>query len=227
MRQICVTAISHGANLRNRGRPRIRGDFYRKNLTTLGWQSTMDHTVAVEYDKPTVIFRNPAEDILRFVLWRCGGKLEQTPPFVSKARPSGPKLDRKIKERAPALVRRLKRRKKVSRACGRRELRAQSSRHAPGGTRTERNKPKLISPHRRRKGKGKTAVPESLRVSFAIAGLVKLRHRLTHRPMPARSCSPKKGKASPSPETATPASCPPRSEPPPFAPNGASLAPPW
>lgn len=38
-------------------------DFYRKNLATAGWQSTLDHTVAVD-DKPTMIFRNPEKEML-------------------------------------------------------------------------------------------------------------------------------------------------------------------
>ena len=38
-------------------------DFYRKTLATAGWKSTMDQMVDVD-DKPTMIFRNPAKDML-------------------------------------------------------------------------------------------------------------------------------------------------------------------
>src|SRR6266436_621540 len=38
-------------------------DFYRKTLAAAGWKSTMDKMVAVD-DKPTMIFRNPAKDMI-------------------------------------------------------------------------------------------------------------------------------------------------------------------
>src|SRR5213083_728902 len=38
-------------------------DFYRKTLAAAGWQSTLDHMVDVD-EKPTMIFRNPAKDML-------------------------------------------------------------------------------------------------------------------------------------------------------------------
>ena len=38
-------------------------DFYRKTLAAAGWKSTLDHMIAVD-DKPTMIFRNPAKDML-------------------------------------------------------------------------------------------------------------------------------------------------------------------
>jgi hypothetical protein len=76
-------------------------DFYRKTLATTGWQSTLDHMVDVD-DKPTMIFRNPAKDML--ILAVSGvlrGKLLFSVRFQSAAEIA--ERDRKIKEQAPAL----------------------------------------------------------------------------------------------------------------------------
>jgi hypothetical protein len=76
-------------------------DFYRKNLATAGWKSTMDKMVAVD-DKPTMIFRNPAKDML--TLAASGvlrGKLLFSVRFQSAAEIA--ERDRRIKEQAPAL----------------------------------------------------------------------------------------------------------------------------
>jgi len=76
-------------------------DFYRKNLATAGWKSTMDKMVAVD-DKPTMIFRNPAKDMLTLSLWgERNGKLPVSVRFQSAAEIA--ELDRRIKEEAPKL----------------------------------------------------------------------------------------------------------------------------
>ena len=77
-------------------------DFYRKNLATAGWQSTLDHTVAVD-DKPTMIFRNPAKDMLTLSFYGAarGKKLGTSVRFQNAAAIA--ERDRKIKEQAPAL----------------------------------------------------------------------------------------------------------------------------
>ncbi|PYV65622.1 MAG: hypothetical protein DMG97_31800 [Acidobacteria bacterium] len=76
-------------------------DFYRKNLATAGWKSTMDKMVAVD-DKPTMIFRNPAKDMLTLSLWgERNGKLPVSVRFQSAAEIA--ELDRRIKEEAPRL----------------------------------------------------------------------------------------------------------------------------
>ncbi len=76
-------------------------DFYRKNLATTGWQSTMDHMVAVD-DKPTMIFRNPAKDMLTLSIpGVLRGKLLFSVRFQSAAEIA--ERDRRIKEEAPKL----------------------------------------------------------------------------------------------------------------------------
>jgi len=76
-------------------------DFYRKNLAAAGWQSTLDHTVEVD-EKPTMIFRNSAKDMLTLSFSGArGGKLAAYVRFQSAAEIA--ELDRKIKEKAPAL----------------------------------------------------------------------------------------------------------------------------
>jgi hypothetical protein len=76
-------------------------DFYRKNLAGAGWKSTMDKMVAVD-DKPTMIFRNPAKDMLTLSLWgERNGKLPVSVRFQSAAEIA--ELDRRIKEEAPKL----------------------------------------------------------------------------------------------------------------------------
>src|SRR5438132_2080565 len=76
-------------------------DFYRKTLATTGWKSTLDHMVAVD-DKPTMIFRNPAKDMLTLSMSGVyGGKLPVSVRFQSAAEIA--ELDRRIKEEAPKL----------------------------------------------------------------------------------------------------------------------------
>ena len=76
-------------------------DFYRKTLATTGWKSTMDHMVDVD-EKPTMIFRNPAKDMLTLaVSGVLGGKLLFSVRFQSAAEIA--ERDRKIKEAAPKL----------------------------------------------------------------------------------------------------------------------------
>jgi hypothetical protein len=76
-------------------------DFYRKTLATAGWKSTMDHMVDVD-EKPTMIFRNPAKDML--TLAASGvlrGKLLFSVRFQGAAEIA--ERDRRIKEEAPKL----------------------------------------------------------------------------------------------------------------------------
>src|SRR5262249_12214381 len=76
-------------------------DFYRKTLATAGWKSTMDKLVDVD-EKPTMIFRNPAKDMLTLsVSGGYGGKLLVSVRFQSAAEIA--ELDRRIKEAAPKL----------------------------------------------------------------------------------------------------------------------------
>ncbi len=76
-------------------------DFYRKTLATKGWQSTLHHTVALD-ETPTMIFRNPAKDMLTLSMAApYGGKLPVSVRFQSAAEIA--ELDRKIKEQAPKL----------------------------------------------------------------------------------------------------------------------------
>src|SRR6266511_131353 len=76
-------------------------DFYRKTLATSGWKSTMDHMVDVD-EKPTMIFRNPAKDML--TLAASGvlrGKLLLSVRSQSAAEIA--ERNRKRKEAAPSL----------------------------------------------------------------------------------------------------------------------------
>jgi hypothetical protein len=76
-------------------------DFYRKNLAAAGWESTLDHTVEID-DKPTMIFRNPAKDMLTLTMSAISrGKLPVSVRFQSAAEIA--ELDRIIKEQAPAI----------------------------------------------------------------------------------------------------------------------------
>ena len=76
-------------------------DFYRKTLATTGWKSTLDHLVDID-EKPTMIFRNPAKDMLTLSISGVyGGKLPVSVRFQSAAEIA--ELDRRIKEQAPAL----------------------------------------------------------------------------------------------------------------------------
>jgi hypothetical protein len=76
-------------------------DFYRKTLAAAGWKSTMDKMVDVD-EKPTMIFRNPAKDMLALATTGVlGGKLLVSVRFQSAAEIA--ERDRKIKELAPKL----------------------------------------------------------------------------------------------------------------------------
>jgi len=76
-------------------------DFYRKTLAAAGWQSTLDHMVDVD-EKPTMIFRNPAKDMLTLAATGAlRGKLLFSVRFQSAAEIV--ELDRRIKEEAPKL----------------------------------------------------------------------------------------------------------------------------
>jgi hypothetical protein len=76
-------------------------DFYRKTLATAGWKSTMDHMVDVD-EKPTMIFRNPAKDMLTLgATGVMSGKLLFSVRFQSAAEIA--ERDRKRKEAAPKL----------------------------------------------------------------------------------------------------------------------------
>jgi hypothetical protein len=76
-------------------------DFYRKTLATSGWQSTLDHMIDVD-EKPTMIFRNPAKDILTLsASGMLRGKLLFSVRFQSAAEIA--ELDRRIKAEGPKL----------------------------------------------------------------------------------------------------------------------------
>ena len=76
-------------------------DFYRKTLAAAGWQSTLDHMVDVD-EKPTMIFRNPAKDMLTLAATGAlRGKLLFSVRFQSAAEIAD--LHRRIKEEAPKL----------------------------------------------------------------------------------------------------------------------------
>ncbi len=76
-------------------------DFYRKTLPAAGWKSTMDHMVDVD-NKPTMIFRNPAKDMITLSRpYVYGGKLLFSVRFQSAAETAA--LDRRLKEAAPKL----------------------------------------------------------------------------------------------------------------------------
>ncbi|HEY5768130.1 MAG TPA: hypothetical protein VIS53_09870 [Candidatus Udaeobacter sp.] len=77
-------------------------DFYRKTLAAAGWKSTMDKMIDVD-GKPTMIFRNPAKEMLTLsVPYDYGsGKLGVSVRFQSAAEIA--ELDRRRKEAAPKL----------------------------------------------------------------------------------------------------------------------------
>jgi len=76
-------------------------DFYRNALAAAGWKSTMDKLVDVD-EKPTMIFRNPAKDMITLSMpYVYGDKLGVSVRFQSAAEIA--ELDRKIKELAPKL----------------------------------------------------------------------------------------------------------------------------
>ncbi len=75
--------------------------FYRKTLAAAGWKSTMDKLVDVD-EKPTMIFRNPAKDMLTLSMSGArGGNLGVSVRFQSGAEIA--ERDRKRKEAAPKL----------------------------------------------------------------------------------------------------------------------------
>jgi hypothetical protein len=78
-------------------------DFYRKTLAGAGWKSTMDKMVDVD-QKPTMIFRNPAKEMLTLsVPYDYGsGKLGVSVRFQSATELA--ERDRKMKEMAPRLI---------------------------------------------------------------------------------------------------------------------------
>ena len=77
-------------------------DFYRKTLAAAGWKSTMDKMVDVD-EKPTMIFRNPAKEMLTLAVpYDYGsGKLGVSVRFQSATEIA--ERDRKMKEMAPRL----------------------------------------------------------------------------------------------------------------------------
>lgn len=76
-------------------------DFYRKALAAAGWKSTMDKVIDVD-GKPTMIFRNPAKEMITLSMpYVLGDKLGVSVRFQSAAEIT--ELDRKIKEEAPRL----------------------------------------------------------------------------------------------------------------------------
>ena len=76
-------------------------EFYRKTLAAVGWQPTLDHVIDVD-EKPTMIFRNPAKDMLTLSMSGVhAGKLLASVRFQSAAEIA--ELDRRIKEEAPKL----------------------------------------------------------------------------------------------------------------------------
>jgi hypothetical protein len=76
-------------------------DFYRKTLASVGWKSTMDKMIDVD-EKPTMIFRNPAKEMLTLATTGVlGDKLLVSVRFQSAAEIA--ELDRRRKEEAPKL----------------------------------------------------------------------------------------------------------------------------
>src|SRR5882757_1815470 len=76
-------------------------DFYQKTLAAAAWKSTMEKLVDVD-EKPTMIFRNPAKDMLTLSLPGArGGNLGVSVRFQSGAEIA--ERDRKRKEAAPKL----------------------------------------------------------------------------------------------------------------------------
>jgi hypothetical protein len=145
-------------------------DFYRKTLAAAGWKSTMEKLVDVD-EKPTMIFRNPAKDMLTLSMSGArGDKLGVSVRFQSATEIA--ERDRKIKELAPKL---------------RAEAEAKAAKEATEAAElAEKNKPPKVAvtlPAGAKdvketndsikftlgKGKAKAAV-ESLRAQFRSAG---------------------------------------------------------
>ena len=142
-------------------------DFYRKNLAAAGWQSTLDHTVAVD-DKPTMIFRSPAKDMLTLSFYGGrAGKLGTSVRFQNAAEIA--ERDRKIKEQAPALraAAKAKEEKEAARLAAAQVVPKVPVTLPTDATEVKQTKDsiKFTLP----KGKGKAAV-ENLRTQFRDAG---------------------------------------------------------
>ena len=76
-------------------------DFYKKTLAIVGWKSTMDTMVDVD-EKPSMIFRNPAKEMLTLATTGVlGDKLLVSVRFQSAAEIA--ERDRRRKEEAPKL----------------------------------------------------------------------------------------------------------------------------
>jgi hypothetical protein len=78
-------------------------EFYQKALSAAGWKSTMDKLVYVEGGGPTMIFRNPAKEMITLAVpYDYGsGKLGVSVRFQSATELA--ERDRKMKEMAPRL----------------------------------------------------------------------------------------------------------------------------
>ena len=64
-------------------------DFYRKTLAAAGWKSTMDKMVDVD-GKPTMIFRNPAKEMITLAVPYVMAAASLVYRFVFKARRKSP-----------------------------------------------------------------------------------------------------------------------------------------
>ena len=64
-------------------------DFYRKTLAAAGWKSTMDKMVDVD-EKPTMIFRNPAKEMITLAVPGVLTAASLACRFVFKARRKSP-----------------------------------------------------------------------------------------------------------------------------------------
>jgi hypothetical protein len=78
-------------------------EFYRQALSALGWKSTMDKLVDVEGGGPTMIFRNPAKEMITLSMpYDYGsGKVGVSVRYQSAAEIA--ERDRRMKEMAPKL----------------------------------------------------------------------------------------------------------------------------
>src|SRR4029453_17781544 len=75
-------------------------EFYQKALSAAGWKSTMDKLVYVEGGGPTMIFRNPAKEMITLAVpYVNGDKLDVSVRYQSAAEIA--ERDRRMKEMAP------------------------------------------------------------------------------------------------------------------------------
>jgi hypothetical protein len=89
-------------------------DFYKQALAKSGWQPTLDKTVDID-EKPTMIFRNPAKDMLTLSFAReREGKIPVSLQYQSAAEID--ELERQIKAKAPALRAEMERREAAAAA---------------------------------------------------------------------------------------------------------------